>query len=308
MPASASPRLAVFSKNHTNPAYAAARLGADRTAAMLGAATTHYVPQTPDHAGEQQALVLQAIAARPDACLFVAVDAEAMLPSVARINAAGIPLFAYVNPLQGGEWVSFVGSDDRALAVRIARFLFRRLRANARVLVLSGTAGSVSSRDRAAGFRDAFAAHRGVACAADLAADFQQDTARDVVARLLAGGTAFDAVLAANDVMALGAIEALQAAGYDVRTVPVVGVNATPAAVSAIRAGTMLATASFDAMKMACIAAEAAVRHLRGERVPRRILLPVEIVDADNCTAWDLPYEQRALPRWADIVGRDATV
>ena len=46
-------------------------------------------------------------------------------------------------------------------------------------------------------------------------------------------------------------------------------------AIAAIKAGSLLATASFDAMKMACLAAEAAVRHLRGERVPREIILPV---------------------------------
>ncbi len=40
------PRIAVFTKNRTNPAYEAARLGADRTAARLGAITVHYVPDT----------------------------------------------------------------------------------------------------------------------------------------------------------------------------------------------------------------------------------------------------------------------
>ena len=46
------PRIAVFTKNRTNPAYAAARLGADRTAARLGATTVHYVPDTPDSVPE----------------------------------------------------------------------------------------------------------------------------------------------------------------------------------------------------------------------------------------------------------------
>lgn len=52
-----------------------------------------------------------------------------------------------------------------------------------------------------------------------------------------------------------------------------------PDAIVAIKSGKLLATASFDAMKMACLAAEAAVRYLRGEQVPREIMLPVEIVD-----------------------------
>jgi ribose transport system substrate-binding protein len=100
--------------------------------------------------------------------------------------------------------------------------------------------------------------------------------------------------------MALGAIEALDAAG---RRVPVVGVNAIPDAITAIKRGRLLATVDFDAMKIASIATEAAIRHLRGEPVPPEIILPVTIVDAANYRAWDRPLEERASPKWEEIVG-----
>lgn len=300
MNSAATLTLAVFTKNRSNPAYTAARLGAERTATRLGARVVHYVPERPDHIGDQQALVEAAVTARPDACLFVAVDVEAMIPSVQRLNAAGIPVFAFINRLQGGVWISFVGSDDRALAVRIATVLFDHLGGRGRVLVVAGTGGSMSGRDRLAGFRAAFAAAPGITPTAEICGEFLQDVAQREMARFLATHTAFDAVLAANDAMALGAIDAMTAAGRPL--CPVVGVNAVPAAIQAIKAGTLLASVSFDAMKMACLAAEAAVRYLRGEHVPREILLPVEIVDRSNCAAWDQPFEQRACPRWEDVV------
>ena len=65
--------IAVFTKNRSNPAYAAARLGADRVAVRSGARTMHFVPVQPDSIDEQTALVEQAIAARPDAMVFVPV-------------------------------------------------------------------------------------------------------------------------------------------------------------------------------------------------------------------------------------------
>jgi ribose transport system substrate-binding protein len=294
-----TPTLAVFTKNHLNPAYAAARLGTDRVAARMGARTVHYIPDIPDHAGQQQSLVEQAIVARPDACLFVATDAEAMIPSVQRLNAAGIPVFAFVNRLQGGEWVSFAGSDDRALAVRVANHLFTHIKQRGRVLVLAGTHGSISGRDRLKGFAEAFDAAPNVARVADLSGEFLQDAAAREMAQFLTRGVAFDAVLAANDAMALGVIDAMSAAKMPL--CPIVGVNAVPAAIDAIKVGAMLATASFDAMKMACLAAEAALRHLRGERVPREIILPVEIVDRTNYAAWDRPFEARDLPVWSDF-------
>jgi ribose transport system substrate-binding protein len=82
----------------------------------------------------------------------------------------------------------------------------------------------------------------------------------------------------------------------------VVGVNALPAAITAIKCGKLLATVDFDALKIACIAAEAAIRHLRGQPVPNEIELPVQIVDAANCQPWDRPLEERECPRWEDVV------
>jgi ribose transport system substrate-binding protein len=103
--------------------------------------------------------------------------------------------------------------------------------------------------------------------------------------------------------MSLGAIDALEAAG---RSIPLIGVNALPEAVTALKSGRLLATVDFDAMKLSCIATEAALRHLSGETVPRDIELPVQIVDAGNCTPWDRPLEERECPRWEDVVTMQA--
>jgi ribose transport system substrate-binding protein len=117
------------------------------------------------------------------------------------------------------------------------------------------------------------------------------------MAEFLARCPRVDGVLAANDAMALGVLSAL--AG---RAVPVIGVNAVPDAITAVKAGRLLATVDFDAMKISAIATEAALRHLRGETVPREIMLPTQIVDRGNCHAWDVPLEQRRTPPWSDAV------
>ena len=69
--------------------------------------------------------------------------------------------------------------------------------------------------------------------------------------------------------------------------------NAIPEAINEIRSGGMLATADFNAMQMASLATECAMRHLRGEPVPKDLELPVQIVDRANYAAWDLSYEKR---------------
>ena len=150
-----TPTIAVFTKNHTNPAYAAARLGAERTAARLGARVTHYVPRQPDNLEEQIALVEQALADRAHAIVFAPVHATRMDDSVRRINAAGIPLVNFINRLAAGEVVTYVGSDDVRLARAIALRLIDHLGGKGDVVVLEGVPGAVSSQDRMRGFQDA---------------------------------------------------------------------------------------------------------------------------------------------------------
>jgi ribose transport system substrate-binding protein len=274
-------------------------MGADRVAARMGARIAHYVPDQPDDLAQQKALVERAIAERPDAAVFVPVHATAMSDSVRKLNAAGIPIVNYLNRLAQGRFVSFVGSDDYRLARDIAAYLFQRLGGAGEIVILEGVPAAVTSQERMRGFRDAVRAAPGIRVAASRAADYQQETARRVMAGLLSESPRMDGILCANDVMALGAIEALEAAG---RRVPLVGVNAIPEAVAAIKRGALLATVDFDALKIASIATEAAIRHLRGERVPAEIILPVGIVNATNYQPWDRPLEERESPRWEDVV------
>ena len=290
-------KLAVFTKNLTNPAYEAARLGADRAARALGAQAVHYVPQKGDDPEEQSALIDRALAEAPDAFVFTPVHATRVNAAIGRIAAAGIPITGFVNPLPPGSdarCVTYVGSDDASLGQEIARYLFRTLDGRGRIVVVSGPADSVTSIARVEAFREAAAAHPGIVVMGTVMGDYRRDVARDrVAAWLRANDEPVDAFLVANDIMAIGVIDALHSAG---RRAAVVGVNAIPEAIAAIRRGDMLATADFNAMRMAFLATECAIRHLRGEHVPETIELPVEIVDRNNGALWDLPYEQRHIP------------
>ena len=301
-----SPRIAVFTKNLTNPAYEAARLGADRVATRLGATTIHYVPRQPDSVSEQIALIERAIAERPDAVVFTPVHETAVNDAILAFDAAGIPLFNFVTRATAGQPVCFVGSDDRALATDIARYLFSKLGGRGQIAIFEGTPASATSHARLRGFHDALADCPDVTVRLSLRGDYQRDIAREAflgAADMLHG---IDAVLCANDAMALGVLDALGSTLGHRKWPLVVGVNAVPEAIAAIESGRMLATASFDAMTMSAIATEAAVRHLRGERVPREIILPVQIVDAANFEKWNMPFEARSCPGWQEVAGLPA--
>ncbi len=296
-----SPRIAVFTKNRTNPAYEAARIGADRAATRLGASTLHYVPEQPDNVREQIALIERAITERPDAVVFVPVHETAVNDAILGFDAARIPLFNFVTRTTIGQRVCFVGSDDHALAMSIARHLLSKLSGRGEIVIVEGTPASATSRERLNGFHDALADYPDIRVRLSLRGEYQRDIARAVFVDATDKLQNVDAVLCANDYMALGVLDVLGAVMGNLDMPLVVGVNAIPEAIAAIEAGRMLATANFDAMTMSGIATEAAVRHLRGETVPREIILPVQIVDATNYSAWNLPFEARSCPSWEAV-------
>ena len=285
-------KLAVFTKNLSNPAYAAARLGAERAAAKFGAKVAHYVPTTPDDPAQQSALIHDALATRPDAIVFTPVHPTKVDAAIAAIRTAGVPIFGFVNRMAPGLAVSYVGASDTRLATDIARRLVAELGGRGRVAIVEGPADSITSQERVAAFDAVLQAAPGIQVVARCVGGYQREPACRAFAAVLDAQSQIDAVIAANDIMAIGVLDALDATG---RTAAVVGVNAIPQAIEEIHAGRMLATSDFNAMWMCALATECAIRHLRGEVVPHEIELPVVIVDRANCSRWDQPYEQRPL-------------
>jgi ribose transport system substrate-binding protein len=292
------PTLAVFTKNRVNPAYDAARLAADRVAAAAGAQTVHYVPQTPDDVAQQKALVAEALALKPDGVLFNPTDDAAMAEDVAKIAAAGIPVATFINRVPG-DILTFVGSDDIKVGHTIAEALVAGLGGKGKIVALDGTPSARTARDRTVGLKQALAQHPGVELVGSRVGYLQRAPARAAMAELLAAHPEIDGVWTANDVMAFGALDALDAAG---RRATVVGINGLPEAIQHIERGTMLASVDFSAFNIAAIAAASMLRHLDGRPVPAEIMVPAELIDRANCGRWKVPFEQRPIPAWDDFV------
>jgi ribose transport system substrate-binding protein len=296
--AEASMTIAVFTKNTTNPAYESFRIAADQVAHAAGARTVHYVPKQPDNVGEQQAMVEQVLKDRPDAVIFTPVDDVAMIESVQKLNAAKIPIILATNPLPG-SFVTYIGADDFDIGYRQARYLFDMLGAKGKIVVIEGVPAAPTNRERVRGYQRAFAEFPGIEVLGFGIGNYQQPDARRVMETFLREHKQIDAVLSANDGMALGALEALKEAN---RTSIVIGVNGILPAIKAIETGALLASVDFNMFKIGCVATRAAVRHLKGEPLPEKIMLPAEIIDKTNYRAWLVPADQRSCPEWSEVV------
>jgi ribose transport system substrate-binding protein len=290
--------IAVFTKNRTNPAYEAFRIASDQIARATGVQIVHYVPKQPDSVDEQIAMVGQVLKDRPDAVIFIPVDDVAMIDSVKRLNDAKIPVVLVSNPLPG-SFVTYVGADDFEIGYREARYLFENLGAKGKIVVIEGTPAAPTNRERLHGYQRAFAEFPGIEVLGSGVGNYQQPDARAVMAKLLAEHSQVDAVLSANDSMALGVLDALKAAN---RTAIVIGINGIFPAVKQIETGAILASVDFNMFKIGCTATRAAVRYLKHEPLPEKVILPAEVIDKTNYKAWLVPVEQRSCPDWSEVV------
>jgi ribose transport system substrate-binding protein len=289
--------IAVFTKNLTNPAYEAFRIAADQIARSTGAKIVHYVPKTPDNVDEQKAMVEQVLKDKADAVIFIPVDDIAMIPSVKQLNDARIPVVLVSNPLPG-NFVTYVGADDFEIGYREARYLFEYLGGKGKIVVIEGTPAAPTNRERVRGYQRAFAEFSGIEVLGSGIGNYQQPDARRAMAKLLGEHPQIDAVLSANDSMALGVLEALKDAN---RTSVVIGVNGILPAVKQIEAGAILASVDFNMFKIGCVATRAAVRHLKHEPLPEKVMLPAEVIDKTNYKAWLVPVTERPCPEWSEV-------
>ena len=289
--------IAVFTKNLTNPAYEAFRIASDQIARTTGARVVHYVPKQPDNVDEQKAMVDQVIKDRPDAIIFIPVDDVAMIDSVKKLNDARIPVILVSNPLPG-SFVTYVGADDFEIGYREARYLFDKMGGKGKIVVIEGTPAAPTNRERLRGYKRAFAESPGIEVLGSGVGNYQQPGAKRAMEKLLAEHPQIDAVLSANDSMALGVLEALKAAN---RTSIVIGINGILPTVKQIETGAILATVDFNMFKIGCTATRAAVRHIKQEPLPDKVMLPAEVIDKTNYRAWLVPVDQRTCPEWSEV-------
>ena len=292
-------RIAVFTKNQTNPYFQLVRLGAENAARQMNARVTHYVPTKPDSIPEQMSQIEDAVVRRPDAVVFIPVDFKALAPGVKRMNAARIPVVNITDRVEGGQVVSFMGSDDYSLGLATARYLFGKMNGQGGIVILEGVRGVLTSVERVRGFRKALEEFPRVKLLASQPANYQRLQALQVTENLLQAHPVIDGVVAANDAMALGAVEALQGAN---RRALVVGINGTKEAIDAIKAGKLLASGDYNGYVQGCLGTMAAIRAVRKLPVPKEVVFPTTVIDSSNYKTFDIPDSQRTCPRWEALV------
>ncbi len=204
-------------------------------------------------------------------------DSDAIVPTVKKINTANIPVVTVDRGANGGAVAAHIASDNVAGGKMAADFIGRRLNGKGSVVMLEGIAGTSAARDRGKGFRDGLKKYPGIKLLASQTADFDRAKGLTVMENILQAQKKIDAVFAQNDEMALGAVQAIEAAKRQKQTF-VVGFDATNDAVAAVKAGRLAATIAQQPKLMGQLAVEAAVNILNKKPVPKFTGVPLKLV------------------------------
>jgi ribose transport system substrate-binding protein len=193
----------------------------------------------------------------------------------------GIPVIALDREVEGAEVDTFIGTDNEVAAQEAAEELLNYLEAEDEVVILEGVPGASSAIDRQQGFMNALEGNANVV--ATQTANFDRTEGLTVTENLLQAHPNLRAIVAANDEMALGAIEAINGAGMTAgEDILVTGFDANDDALSAVEAGSMLLTVEQKPDEMGQVAVETALSLHNGESVESEIPTDVSIVDAET--------------------------
>ncbi|MGK9259428.1 sugar ABC transporter substrate-binding protein [Sinorhizobium meliloti] len=223
-----------------------------------------------------------------DAIIVIAVDGDSTPALTKMASDAGIPI-VYANHPPADvdklpDTAAFVGSNEVDSGTLETKEVCRLLGGKGAAYVLMGPLNNHSSLVRTKDIHDVIATDecKGMSVIEEQSANWDRLEAANIMTNWLSTGREFDAVIANNDEMAIGAIQAMKAAGVDMSKVVVGGIDATPDGLAAMAAGDLDVTVFQNAIAQGTAAMDAAVALSRGQKTERQIWVPFELVTPQN--------------------------
>jgi ribose transport system substrate-binding protein len=257
-----------------NPFFVALRDGAEAEARAVGLNLVTVDAQ--DDAAKQIAGVEALIQKGVRVLLLNPTDSDAVANVVKEATAAGIKVISLDRTVNGAEVSSHIASDNAAGGRMAGEFLLKKLGDKGNIAELEGIPGSSAARERGQGFDSAIAGKSGVKLVAKLPANFDRAQGLTVMENILQGNKDIQGVFAQNDEMALGAQRAIEEAGL--KNVTIVGFDATPDAVAAVKAGKLAATVQQKPELIGKVGVDTAKLLIEGKPVDRNIPVPLALV------------------------------
>lgn len=289
-PAAKALEICVVHNNADHPSITAIVQGMNDEAKTFNANVTYFDPAFDPQ--KQASMIEDCISRKADVIVVNAVDPTAVIAPIKKAFDAGIPVLtqnANVAP-EGQQYIrAFVGSQSYDQGFAVGKMMVEKLGdKNAKVVFIGGKPGQTDYVNRVQGAQDAWAAAgKTYEVVADQPAEWSKDKAMAVMQDLLTRNPdGIDAVYAVDDPMAIGALQAIKAAGRE-KDIAVYGTNGNVDACTAIKNGEMAGTALQMSYLVGVYAVRAAYDVHTGRLVADMILAPTAPVTQQNIGEWE---------------------
>ena len=225
------------------------------------------------------------ISQKVDAIIVNPVDTASTKNIISAATKAGIPLvFVNRRPDQKDlpKDVVAVTSDDVEAGRLQMQYIAEKLGGKGKVVILLGDLANNSTTNRTKGVKEVLAKYPDIKIEQEQTGIWLRDRGMTLVNDWLTQGREFNAVLANNDEMAIGASMALRSAGKEKGSVLIAGVDGTPDGLNAITKGDMTVSAFQDAKGQAVGSVEAARKMAKKEPVEQNVVIPFQLITPDN--------------------------
>ncbi len=282
------PTIALVVKTLNNPFFNDMQKGAEEAAKRLNVNLLVQAAEREVDVEKQMQIIENLIQSRVSALCVTPSGSKEIVPAIVKANQAGIPVIILdtrVNPeaLQaaGGKIAAFIGSDNLEGGKLAGEFMIKALGGKGKVAILEGIPGHETGDSRLKGFRQAVAQSPGIQIVSSQTANWERDQGYNVFQNMLQAQPEIQGLFACSDLMALGAVEAIAAAGKTGK-ITVVGFDAFSEAREAVQKGLMMATVAQFPSEMGRLGVENAARLLKGERIQEESTVKIQLVTKDN--------------------------
>lgn len=229
-----------------------------------------------------------------DAVIVLPVDTSATANITRAAVDAKTPL-VYVNRHPDErvlpKGVVTVASNDIEAGQLQMRYLATRMGGKGNIAIIMGDLAQNATRDRTEGVKQVLKEFPGFKVVEQQSAEWQRNKGMDLTSNWLLAGSRFDAIVANNDEMAIGAAMALQQAGKAKDEVAIVGIDGLPDGLTAIKRGMLVASVFQDPKAQAISAVQSAIKMIKGEAVETEVWVPFQLITPEQLALFEQHYK-----------------
>lgn len=261
--------IPLISKGFSHQFWQAVKLGSEQAAAEFGVEVTFEGPDNEGQVDRQIDMLAAALAKKPAAIGFAAVDSQASIPMLRDIDAAGIPVIAFDSGVDSDIPVTTCTTDNLASAALAADEMAKAIGGAGKVAIISHDQTSRTGIDRVDGFVNQVAAkYPDIEIVSIQYGGGDHLISTEITKSILTANPDIKGIFGANEGSAIGVVNGVTESGSDI---VIIGYDSGAAQKKAVSSGVMSGAITQNPVGIGYETVKAAVMTIKGETVPKII-------------------------------------